>query len=100
MTTRTEIPVVPQPSVEVPSDPIALTFIVLFAASELLGLSKLKANGVIQLLLRLVGSLKPIRKEDDLVLNLRQDIEELTQSVTELRDAVKPKTRSRRTNVE
>jgi hypothetical protein len=74
-----------------PTDPLALTFVVLFALSEILGSSnKLKVNSVVQLIIRLIGSFKPVRNEDDLVKQLRQDITDLTESVQELRRTVTP----------
>lgn len=79
----------------VPTDPLAITFLVLFAASEIIGSSKVKANGVIQLVLRLINSLKPARKEDEIIVSLHQDIRDLTESVAELRQAVRPTPRYR-----
>ena len=43
----------------------ALGFFVLFIASEVIGNSKFKSNSLVQLLASLVNSLKPLRKEDD-----------------------------------
>lgn len=90
MTLQTEIQPNPQPHVDVPSDPIALTFIVLFACSELIGSSKLKSNSVVQVAIRLLSQFKPIRKEDELVAELKGNIEDLTKNVEELRKAVQP----------
>jgi hypothetical protein len=96
MAAYTEVPSNTQPIEAAPTDPLALTFLLLFAASEVIGKSKvLKANGVIQLILNLIGSLKPVRKEDEIISSLHKDILDLTESVEELRQAVKP-TRSRR----
>jgi hypothetical protein len=43
----------------------ALGFFALFLASEVIGQSKFKSNGIVQLLANAVGALKPLRKEDD-----------------------------------
>jgi hypothetical protein len=51
-----------------------LGFFVLFLASEFIGNSKLKSNSVVQLLLSLVGGLKPLRKEDDQVDSIRRTL--------------------------
>jgi hypothetical protein len=51
-----------------------LGFFVLFLASEIIGNSKLKSNSVVQLLLSLVGGLKPLRKEDDQVEAIRRTL--------------------------
>ena len=42
-----------------------LSFLLLFLGSELLGASKFKSNGVVQLLLSAINSLKPFRNEDE-----------------------------------
>jgi hypothetical protein len=42
-----------------------LSFLLLFLGSELLGASKFKSNGVVQLILSAVNSLKPFRNEDE-----------------------------------
>ena len=39
-----------------------ITFFVLFLASEVVGESKFKSNGIVQLLANAVGALKPLRK--------------------------------------
>jgi hypothetical protein len=43
----------------------ALGFFALFIASEVIGNSKFKSNSLVQLLATLVNGLKPLRKEDD-----------------------------------
>lgn len=51
----------------------ALAFLAAFIASELIGANpKLKQNGVVALLLGLVETLKPIRKEDDKIEEIRK----------------------------
>lgn len=93
MAAYTEVSSNPQPTQAPQTDPLALAFLLLFAASEIIGNSKLKANGVIQLIIRLINSLKPVRKEDEVISNLHQDIRDLTDTVEELREAVKPNKR-------
>jgi hypothetical protein len=46
-----------------------LLFLGLFVASEVIGNSKLKSNSVVQIILAGINALKPLRKEDD---NLQQ----------------------------
>ena len=75
---------------EVPSDPLTLGFIVLFALSELIGMSKLKSNSIIQVIQRLISGFKPARKEDELVSQLREDVTDLAESIDELKKAVVP----------
>lgn len=53
----------------------ALGFLIAFLASEIIGASKLRSNGVVQLLLGLVETLKPIRKEDDKIAEIRKILE-------------------------
>ena len=42
-----------------------LVFFALFLGSEVVGASKLKSNSVVQLILGGIAALKPLRKEDD-----------------------------------
>jgi hypothetical protein len=44
-----------------------LAFLALFVGSEIVGASKLKENGIVQLILNAVNSLKPFRKEDETI---------------------------------
>jgi hypothetical protein len=48
-----------------------LVFFGLFIASEVVGSSKLKSNGVVQLLLTGINAIKPYRKEDDKLQKLK-----------------------------
>jgi hypothetical protein len=89
----------PQPTPEVPIDPLALTFLGLFIVSEFLGMSRFKANAVIQLIVRLISQFKPARQEDELVSEVRREISALTESVQELKSVVKPPRRSTKTRV-
>jgi hypothetical protein len=49
-----------------------VTFFVLFLASEVIGQSKFKSNGIVQLLANAVGALKPLRKEDDQIEQIKK----------------------------
>jgi hypothetical protein len=48
-----------------------IAFFALFISSEVIGASKLKENSVVQLLLTIVNTFKPLRKEDDKVKNIK-----------------------------
>lgn len=50
----------------------ALGFFALFLASEVIGNSQFKSNSVVQLLASLVNSLKPLRKEDEQIDQIRK----------------------------
>ena len=52
-----------------------ITFFVLFLASEIVGESKFKSNGIVQLLANAVGALKPLRKEDDKIDQIKKIIQ-------------------------
>lgn len=49
-----------------------VTFFLLFLASEVIGQSKFKSNGIVQLLANAVGALKPLRKEDDKIEQIKK----------------------------
>jgi hypothetical protein len=49
-----------------------ITFFVLFFVSEIVGESKFKSNGIVQLLANAVGALKPLRKEDDKIEQIKK----------------------------
>jgi hypothetical protein len=49
-----------------------INFFVLFLASEIVGESKFKSNGIVQLLANAVGALKPLRKEDDKIEQIKK----------------------------
>ena len=51
-----------------------LAFMGLFLASEIVGASKLKDNGVVQLLLSGVNAMKPLRKEDDQIQRIKDTL--------------------------
>ena len=48
-----------------------LLFLGLFVASEVVGSSKLKSNSVVQIILAGINALKPLRKEDDKLQQLK-----------------------------
>lgn len=48
-----------------------LLFLGLFVASEVIGNSKLKSNSVVQIILSGINALKPLRKEDDKLQQLK-----------------------------
>ncbi len=52
----------------------ALAFFALFVGSEVVGASKLKSNGIVQLILNAVESLKPFRSEDDKIQKIKDSI--------------------------
>ena len=51
-----------------------LVFLALFIGSEVIGASKLKDNGVVQLILSGINALKPLRKEDDQIQRIKDSI--------------------------
>lgn len=51
-----------------------LAFLALFLGSEIIGASKLKENGVVQLILGGINALKPLRKEDDQIQRIKDSI--------------------------
>ena len=52
----------------------ALAFFALFLGSEVVGASKLKSNGIVQLLLTGVNAMKPLRKEDDQIQRIKDTL--------------------------
>ena len=51
-----------------------LAFFALFLGSEVVAASKLKSNGIVQLLLSGINALKPLRKEDDQIQRIKDTI--------------------------
>ena len=51
-----------------------LVFLALFLGSEVIGASKLKDNGVVQLILSGINALKPLRKEDDQIQRIKDTL--------------------------
>ncbi len=62
----------------------ALAFLGAFIASEVIGETKLKENSVLALIKGLIDSLKPSRKEDEQVEELRAKVDELTEKLRNL----------------
>ena len=52
----------------------ALGFFALFIASEVVGESKFKSNSIVRVLSNAVGALKPLRKEDDRLEQIKKII--------------------------
>ena len=52
----------------------ALGFFALFIASEVVGESKFKSNSIVRLLANAVGTLKPLRQEDDRLNQIKKII--------------------------
>jgi len=48
-----------------------LLFFGLFVGSEVVGATKLKSNGIVQLILGGINALKPLRKEDDKIQQVK-----------------------------
>ena len=63
-----------------------LGFVAAFLASEVIGSSKLKENSVAQLVKSLIDTLKPSRKEDEKVAEVRKAAEILARTLRELGD--------------
>ena len=62
----------------------SLGFLAAFIASEVIGETKLKENSIAALAKSLIDTLKPARKEDEKVAELRRRVEELTQELRSL----------------
>ena len=56
-------------------------FLAAFVASEVIGSSKLKENSVAQLIKSLIDTLKPARKEDEKIAELRSRVELLLEEL-------------------
>ena len=62
----------------------AMGFIGAFVASEVIGASKLQDNSVAQLVKSLIDTLRPARKEDEKVSEVRKATEELINKLQNL----------------
>jgi hypothetical protein len=51
-----------------------LLFFGLFVGSEIVGATKLKSNGIVQLILGGINALKPLRKEDDKLQQIKDTL--------------------------
>lgn len=63
-----------------------LGFIIAFTASEVIGNSALKENSVAQMVKTLIDNLRPMRKEDDKVVEVRKAVEILQRTLRDLGD--------------
>jgi hypothetical protein len=52
----------------------AAVFFALFLASELIGISKFKSNSVVQVFLKVVDLMRPLRSEDDKIKKVKDSI--------------------------
>jgi hypothetical protein len=52
----------------------AAVFFALFLASELIGVSKFKSNSVVQIFLKVMDLLRPLRSEDDKIKRIKDSI--------------------------
>lgn len=59
----------------------AIGFIIAFAASEIIGESKLKQNSVLALVKSLIDTLRPARKEDEKIEAIKARIDALIEEV-------------------
>lgn len=66
----------------------ALIMLAAFVLDEVVRSSRLKENSVLQLLSSLVGSLRPMRKEDEAVDSIRVRVDELLEELVALRELV------------
>jgi len=53
-----------------------LVFLGLFLGSELIGASKLRDNSIVQLILSGINALKPLRREDDQIDQIKKIFED------------------------
>lgn len=61
-------------------------FVLAFVGSEVIGSSKLKENSVAQLIKTLIDNLKPMRKEDEKVAEVKKAAELLATTLRQLQD--------------
>ena len=52
----------------------AAVFFALFLASEYLGVSKFKSNSVVQIFLKVVDLVRPLRSEDDKIKRIKDSL--------------------------
>lgn len=62
----------------------SIGFLIAFVASEVIGETKLKENSVAALVKSLVDTLKPARKEDEKVAEIKRRLEELSDELRQL----------------
>jgi len=63
-----------------------LAWLIAFIVSEVIGASKLRSNGVVQLVLNVIGALKPARKEDELATAILEELQELRDRIDEIKE--------------
>jgi hypothetical protein len=74
-------------NIPLPTGGFEMVFLVVFGLSELLpflGGRFKKYNGAIQSVVRLIGMLKPFRKEDEAVAKLKADLEAMKQTINDI----------------
>mgnify|MGYP001328263323 FL=1 len=59
----------------------SIGFLAAFLASEIIGETKLKENSIAALVKSLIDTLKPARKEDEKVADIKRRLEELTEEL-------------------
>ena len=59
----------------------SIGFLAAFIASEVIGETKLKENSIAALAKSLIDTLKPARKEDEKVADIKRRLEELTEEL-------------------
>ena len=64
----------------------AIGFLAAFVVSEVIGSSKLKENSVAQMVKTLIDNLKPMRKEDEKVAEIRKATELLRETLRRVGD--------------
>ncbi|MFN7322978.1 MAG: hypothetical protein ACK5SP_01770 [bacterium] len=52
----------------------AAVFFALFLASEIIGVSKFKSNSLVQIFLKVVDLMRPLRSEDDKIKKVKDSI--------------------------
>ena len=62
----------------------SIGFLAAFIASEVIGETKLKENSIAALVKSLIDTLKPARKEDEKVADIKRRLEELTVELRQL----------------
>jgi hypothetical protein len=75
-------------NIPIPSDPLAVVLLVLFAIDEVLpflGGRFKRFNGVLQSLSVVLRAIKPLRSEDEAIEQLRVELEELKKQVAKPR---------------
>lgn len=61
-----------------------LAFVIAFVASEVIGSSKLRENSIAQVAKTLIDNLRPLRKEDEKVAEVKAAVDELAEKLKQL----------------